>query len=227
MFPIKYYVGYYKDIDLFEFVWNNLLLQKDNGHLWYLPCLFFVFLCMYLIIKSYQCFASTMLKNDVRIFEGIGVFCLSGISILAPILWRGATANVLTNMIWFYIGYLASKYKENINQMCYSKRIIILLFTVIFSFGENILFHYLSTFLILLSLYLLMTDKSNKTLKILSDNSFGVYLLHSPLIYITYSRFVNANPLIVIFINFVIFGGLGLILTMIIKKSKLKIIIGS
>lgn len=89
MFPIKYYVGYYKDIDLFEFVWNNLLLQKDNGHLWYLPCLFFVFLCMYLIIKSYQCFASTMLKNDVRIFEGIGVFCLSGISILAPILWRG------------------------------------------------------------------------------------------------------------------------------------------
>ena len=129
-----------------------------------------------------------------------------------------ATANVLTNMIWFYIGYLASKYKENINQMCYSKRIIILLFTVIFSFGENILFHYLSTFLILLSLYLLMTDKSNKTLKILSDNSFGVYLLHSPLIYITYSRFVNANPLIVIFINFVIFGGLALILTMIIKK---------
>lgn len=136
----------------------------------------------------------------------------------SPILWRGATANVLTNMIWFYIGYLASKYKENINQMCYSKRIIILLFTVIFSFGENILFHYLSTFLILLSLYLLMTDKSNKTLKILSDNSFGVYLLHSPLIYITYSRFVNANPLIVIFINFVIFGGLALILTMIIKK---------
>ncbi|RGK02078.1 acyltransferase family protein [Mediterraneibacter gnavus] len=130
-------------------------------------------------------------------------------------------------MIWFYIGYLASKYKGNINQMCYSKRIIILLFTVIFSFGENILFHYLSTFLILLSLYLLMTDKSNKTLKILSDNSFGVYLLHSPLIYITYSRFVNANPLIVIFINFVIFGGLALILTMIIKKSKLKIIIGS
>ena len=130
-------------------------------------------------------------------------------------------------MIWFYIGYLASKYKGNINQMCYSKRIIILLFTVIFSFGENILFHYLSTYLILLSLYLLMTDKSNKTLKILSDNSFGVYLLHSPLIYITYSRFVNANPLIVIFINFVIFGGLALILTMIIKKSKLKIIIGS
>ena len=130
-------------------------------------------------------------------------------------------------MIWFYIGYLASKYKGNINQMCYSKRIIILLFTVIFSFGENILFHYLSTFLILLSLYLLMTDKSNKTLKILSDHSFGVYLLHSPLIYITYSRFVNANPLIVIFINFVIFGGLALILTMIIKKSKLKIIIGS
>lgn len=80
-------------------------------------------------------------------------------------------------MIWFYIGYLASKYKGNINQMCYSKRIIILLFTVIFSFGENILFHYLSTFLILLSLYLLMTDKSNKTLKILSDNSFGVYLV--------------------------------------------------
>lgn len=61
----------------------------------------------------------------------------------------------------------------------------------------------------------------------INKNSFGIYLFHSPLIYITYTLIPNSNPIIILLINFGIFGTVGFILTEIFRKIKiLKFAIG-
>ena len=60
----------------------------------------------------------------------------------------------------------------------------------------------------------------------IASHSFGIYLFHSPLIYITFSKYPNLSPFFMIFINFVLFGGLSFLLTKIIRSSKLKWIVG-
>lgn len=69
-------------------------------------------------------------------------------------------------------------------------------------------------------------NKVNKFINKIASNSFGIYLLHSPLVYITYSKLNNGNPVIVILINFFVFGTLSYLLTSIIRYLKLNFIIG-
>lgn len=54
----------------------------------------------------------------------------------------------------------------------------------------------------------------------------GIYLLHSPLIYFTYSYCSNEFPLVVVFINFVIDGSIAVLLTNFLMKGKGKWLIG-
>lgn len=77
-----------------------------------------------------------------------------------------------------------------------------------------------------LASYAVMPSKRYKVLDLLSDNSFGVYLFHSPLIYITYSLISNESPILVVFINLFIFGGAALLISVLVRKSKIRFIIG-
>ena len=67
---------------------------------------------------------------------------------------------------------------------------------------------------------------NNSILKEISNCSFGIYLFHSPMIYITCTYWKDLNPILVLSINFIIFGFIAFLLTMIIKRSRLKFIIG-
>lgn len=66
----------------------------------------------------------------------------------------------------------------------------------------------------------------NSILNKISNCSFGIYLFHSPMIYITCTYWNDLNPIFVLLINFIIFGFMAFLLTMIIKSSRLKFIIG-
>ena len=69
----------------------------------------------------------------------------------------------------------------------------------------------------------------NKTINILSKisaNSFGIYLFHSPLIYITFRYLPNINPILMFIINFICLGIVVYYLTIFLRKLKLGIIIG-
>lgn len=59
----------------------------------------------------------------------------------------------------------------------------------------------------------------------ISRNSYGIYLLHSPLIYITFKYFGNCSPFIVVCLN-LLFGFSVYLLTSLIRTSKLRIAIG-
>ena len=65
-----------------------------------------------------------------------------------------------------------------------------------------------------------------RSISSISVNSFGIYLFHSPLIYITYSIWPNANPVFVVCLNFVVFGLVAFFLTELLTHTKAKIVIG-
>ncbi len=79
---------------------------------------------------------------------------------------------------------------------------------------------------ILVVLYIIIPNKKISLAECFSKNSFGIYLFHSPLIYITFRYMLNAEPMIVVLVNFVFFGGISLLMTHYVRKTPLKIIVG-
>lgn len=80
--------------------------------------------------------------------------------------------------------------------------------------------------MLLISFYMFVPRNDNRVSRFLSTNSFGIYLFHSPLVYITYSLIPNVNPVVVVLINFLVFGCFAIILTVLLKKTKGKILLG-
>ena len=54
----------------------------------------------------------------------------------------------------------------------------------------------------------------------------GMFLFHSPLVYISFTYYPNINPILMILINFICFGFLSSLITELIRKTPLKVIIG-
>ena len=53
-----------------------------------------------------------------------------------------------------------------------------------------------------------------------------MYLFHSPLVYLTFKFLPNISPILMIIINFIVFGSISYIITYLIRKTKFKFIIG-
>ena len=63
-------------------------------------------------------------------------------------------------------------------------------------------------------------------MNIIGRNSYGIYLFHSPMIYITFTFWKDINPFFVFMINFCLFGTIALIISLVLKKSNFKFIVG-
>lgn len=82
------------------------------------------------------------------------------------------------------------------------------------------------TFL-LLALYNCVSEKKCCiACKMISDESMGIYLLHSPLIYFTYAYCADQLPVLVVTINFVVDGFMAAFMTYFIMNSKVKCLLG-
>jgi peptidoglycan/LPS O-acetylase OafA/YrhL len=217
MIPIKMLINYpgYNEHGYF-YVIKNFFNGNDSGHLWYLPTLFLIFIIAKLI------FVKTNNKNAIVY---IILFFLSYLSIKLNI--NIYLKNTLINIIYFYTGLLINKYEDNIVRL--NKKTIIILFAILvvisFIVKSSILTIVIGIVSILL-IYLVVPSKKCKIVDKISKNSFGIYLFHSPLIYVTYSYLNNYYPIIVITLNFLIFGVISFYLTNIIRSTKLKMIIG-
>ena len=214
---------YYQNVSPLYLIFKDILWGQDNGHLWFLQTLFLLFIIMFYICRFlYR-------KNSFCLYITIGIIFLF-LSVFSSELFN---IHILNNFfkycIWFYFGFLINKYEKFfINN--YSKVIclLFLFFSYIFyyKFLNITVIQYILTTNFILVLYNYMTDKYNIILYKISSNSFGIYLFHSPLIYITFTYLSEKNPIIVVSINFILWGGLSYVLSHIIKKSKLKFIIG-
>jgi peptidoglycan/LPS O-acetylase OafA/YrhL len=115
---------------------------------------------------------------------------------------------------------------ENIpDYLKYMSAIAAILFSVFYIYTER-LDSLVASLLLVTSIYVNAPKKENTIMNIISEHSFGIYLIHSPLIYITFAYMLNANPIIVVTLNFVIFGTIAFAISHFIKKTPVKFIIG-
>lgn len=232
LIPIRVLIEYpqYKECSVFEIVIYKFLLGTDNGHLWFLPTLFLIFVSMFLLL-SFLSKLRSIIKHSECYFDLGAAMLLLLLSMIAYnhsrftyLIWGGTYA------FWFYFGYLLKKYETEFNKLNkkYRSRIVILLFISILSAirFNHILLIYFCSVLWVISLFMIIPNETNKVIQNIEKNSFGIYLFHSPLVYITYTYLANASPLLVIVINFFCFGIVSLCITCILRKTNLKFVIG-
>lgn len=228
MIPIRSLVNYigYQGKAFFEIAINCIFLGNDNGHLWYLPCLFFCFLLTY-------CFE--WLIKKIEISRWLKSFLLFLTSFLFSyfffkihnFLGENVVRSVAINWLWFNVGFISSEY--NLDVILKKYRFVFLVLAVFFSIYTLVFeFPYkkITTILLILLFYTIIPNTTNGISEFISKNSFGIYLFHSPMVYITYSAIPNSSPFLVVFFNFFVFGGIAILLTLLIRKLKLYVIIG-
>lgn len=217
MIPIKLLIGYsgYQNLTLFQII-SKLFLGTDSGHLWYLPTLFIIFMIAYFMKKVFN-----------KRYELLITLLLLAISYLSIYINIYPYLNqALCYFYYFYIGMLINKHQNKKINLYLLIFITFLSFLIMLWFKNIRLLEFAFVTSLIILIYQTINGKDIKLMKIISDNSYGIYLIHSPLVYITYTYLTNANPIIVVVINFMVFGGIALLLSNLIRKSKLKFILG-
>lgn len=216
LLPIRLIIGY-QNYSNNSFIYNiiiNIILGFDNGHLWYLPTLFIMFVIFYYSPKN----------NSILIDIFIVVILI--ISNMYSYHLKVYLYDISLYSIFFYAGFLLNKYSINKN---FHLIVLLSLIFVLFIFKTNSSLFLLSIQLLFIFIIYNTSFKKigkNKIINNISKNSYGMYLFHSPLIYITFKYLPNISIILMVFINFIIFGSLSFIMTSLLRKSKLKFIIG-
>lgn len=232
MLPIRIAIGYpaYRGMGILE-VLQKFLTSADMGHLWFLPALFCAFLLSEVILSIGEKIPG--IRRYPEIFLCVVAFALylEGYRIgfgYAPLL------SAFSYLLWFGLGYFINAHRalvQKIYSFCLVKWMLIVLNLGLMAYAVfvgplRLVLSLLMNGLCVLNAYGAISDKSCKIAEKIDRNSFGVYLFHSPLIYITYATIPNASPLIVVFVNLVIFGAAAYGLTRLVRKTKLKVLIG-
>ena len=222
MDPIKLFLDVPKYNFSLEFI-KEQIMGNNNGHLWYLYTLFAIFIIFKVIYA-------------LKIIHGYKEFVVFVILLLCNTLGHKLNIfnNVCTYAIYFYLGYIINEHNNYIHKHIKTMRIFVILLIILSSLlfiisyiNYNLLSRFLAiTFILMLYSLDLRSIANNKIMNILGRNSYGIYLFHSPMIYITFTFWKDINPLFVFMINFFLFGTIALIISIVLKKSNFKFIIG-
>lgn len=224
--PIKFILNIPGYDTLASFI-PEQMLGVNCAHLWYLPALFF------LMVVGYPLFiwAGRTLWKHILIF----IFALAINFYHGELPEYFQLKSVGYYFIFFHLGYLVNWSRQNV---CQAHSAIkwgkyVPLFIVAIGIGyvikstTSIGFEVYLSISVILLFYLLIPSFNNRFINEISNRSYGLYLFHSPLIYLTAVFCPNINPWVMLFVNFVVFGCIAYILTVILSKSKLKFIIGA
>ena len=224
--PLKFVLGiqgYERPIP----VLIDQLLGTNCAHLWYLPCLFLLLIITYPILI----WAGKNLWKHCALF----VAFLS-INYFSPALPRLYQLNeVAYYLIFFYVGYMINYFRTLYPELIKKTNKWLLLSAMIVLFGAvgylircftSIGFELYLSIVVLFLFYKFIPKSTNTVIDDISRRSYGVYLFHSPMIYITACFCPNIDPWLMLFINFVCFGDIAYFMTVAISKSKLKFILG-
>ena len=229
MLPIKLILGYppYQGKRLVTVI-KLFLLGNDTGHLWFLPTLFIIFLTAYFVKRVFEN------ENNLVLWVAIAVasFLLWKLQTIIPLRhplmnylkwtleyeWSFAFGAVVFHLArWTYSLNTKKRYLLGSVPITFLALIVLLDLNV-----SSVVF----SVLICSAFYFLVPNRQVCFLSKISQQSFGVYLFHSPLIYITFSLIPNVNPLIVASVNLFLFGSIAFFLANKISKSRFKILIG-
>lgn len=230
--PVRLAVGFpsYRDMGIGDFA-IRLLTSSDVGHLWFLPALFFVFLLSEIILSIAEKIPGVRKCPEICLCMVSFALYLEGYRIgfsYPPLL------GAYSYLLWFTLGY-ALNVRQKALQKLYGivpvKWGLLLLNVALLVWSATgvtvrLILALLIRALCIINAYGAMPEKSCTLAEKIARNSFGVYLFHSPLIYITFANIPNAHPAVVVFVNLVVFGAAAYGLTALIRRTKLKVLIG-
>ena len=218
LLPVRMVLGFpsYKGMGPVDFA-LKLLMSNDVGHLWFLPALF----CIFVLSE----FFLTALEKipGIRKYPAI-FFCVVSLAIYLEGYRFGfgypPLLSAINYLIWFSFGYFL-----NTHQALLALNVGMLTWCVTAD-AMRVLLSLGIVALCIMNIYGAIPEKSCSMIQKIDRNSFGVYLFHSPLIYITFANIPNAHPAIVVFVNLVVFGAATFGLTELVRRIKLKVLIG-
>lgn len=223
MIPIKLILNYpgYVGIRYYGAM-KRFLNGGDMGHLWFLPTLFLSFIAGFWIKKFNG--------NQTTVWALITLFAIA----LSFVSCKNEPyinyLRLFLNNYWsFTFGALISCI--NLQKISAQWKISIacaalLVSAAVIFLKQTSILSFIASVLLTLTCYLFVPDSTSKYANLISKNSFGIYLLHSPLIYITFTYMLNAAPVIVFIVNFFIFGGLAFILSEFLAKTPIRYLMG-
>lgn len=232
LLPMKLAVGYpgYQNMGVGGFA-RKLLMSEDVGHLWFLPALFLMFLLSEVILSLAERIPGIKrFPAEFLLLAAFGLY-LEGHRIgfgYPPVL------GAYHYLLWFGAGYFLSVRQEVVRKI-YDVRYIrwgMLAINAAFlayycrTTSVRVIVYLAIQALCIVNVYGAMPQRTCSVVEKIDRNSFGIYLFHSPLIYIVFSRIPNAHPAIVVFTNFILFGLVAFELTELVRKTKLRILIG-
>ena len=232
LFPIRLAIGFpsYQNMGIGDFA-LKLLNSSDVGHLWFLPALFFVFLLSEIILTIAGKIPGIKKYPELFLCMAAFVLYLEGYRIsfgYAPL------QSAYSYLLWFSLGYAANIRQDTLKKI-YAvtpvKWVLIGLNLLLIGYSAvigsmRVLLQLLMKGLCVVNAFGAVPKKACTLAEKIDRNSFGIYLFHSPLIYITFATIPNARPAIVVLINLVVFGAAAYGLTALIRKTKLKALIG-
>ena len=121
MIPIKLIVSYpgYDGKNFADIFLKGILLCQDNGHLWYLPCLFIIFLISKLLfsLRTKLISHNTKLKAKSEWIDILFLLIPVAFLFLSFKMPVPLFKNVLKYYIWFYWGGILFAYREQIKKL--------------------------------------------------------------------------------------------------------------
>lgn len=221
--PIRLLVAYpgYRNCSILKIIFVKLLAGFDNGHLWYLQTLFLIFIISYFIFNS---------NKSISI---IILFVSFVIAYFSHLFKYSVIINIFLWLPWFLLGESLNNFSipkifsyNWFRIFCVSGTFFYVFVILKYSLFNDFIYSTVGSLLLLLTSYLIIPNQSYEILNKISKNSFGIYLIHSPLVYISFRFLPNVSPIIMILLNFCVWGGLSYFMTFLIKSLGLGVIIG-
>lgn len=192
MLPIRIGVRYkgYENNSVIDII-LKFLTANDVGHLWFLPALFLSFLLSEVLLSIVECIP--VLKNFggiILLFTG-GVLYLQGYRIGFR---YGPLLSAFNYLIWFALGYCLNIYKmyvQNIYKINLIKKTLVWANVLLLCYVMNkdsicVMISNMFRAMFIINVYEMIPEKTCNIIQRIDRNSFGIYLFHSPLVYITF-----------------------------------------
>ncbi len=211
-----------------DYAYNGIFLSKDSRHLWFVLMLFEVFIAFWVLRKLIE--AIGFPKWAILVLS----FVLMLLSNKIPYIFQLNVA--VKYLFWFSLGYVFMMHKDYYKELLTGFLFpgIVLLLYLIESQHINMRVPFFSTItsmagiIFVYSISTKMNGEGKNLVDLIVKNSFGIYLIHVPIIYILFYGFhsIQISPYIFSVIVFLLSVVLSVLITKCFRNYGLKSVIG-
>ena len=234
LLPIRFALNYpnYRNLPLWKVVLKECLWGSDNGHLWFLPTLFLMFMLTLVLITI----CGTGARLDI-VMAVIGVIALGLYGTARQtVSWNTYLLQFSNYYLFFALGFIYHRNERLLHKQLRHTTVPIIpkpLAAIVLAgamaaawFKPATPILLLCSCLSVLAVYIITPQHSTPFMRFISKDSMGIYLFHSPMLYISFTFWPDINPLLMILINFIGFGSIAIGMTELMRHLHLGFIIG-